>query len=128
MTTPSRSNNVPPKNFQPRGLSQTVLVGGPLPAFGSLTSGDVALRTQQNTYELLSQQFVGSIEAIQHGEDITIQAQNALLALVPQNQMSVAQAQTYQPTITPSLWAPGIIDWFAVYTAQVALARNQGWN
>jgi len=111
-------------NYSPRGTSQTTLNGG----WNSqnLTAGDSALLQQNAKYELLSQQFVGSISpVIKNGVDITVQAQNALLAI--KILLTLASAQAYQPTVTVEFWSTGITDWLATYTAQIAYAKAQGW-
>lgn len=115
-----------PLNYQPRGTSQTTSALGY--QYQNPTAGDTALGAQQNKYELLSQSFVGTIQVIQDGKDITLQAQNVLLALATKNQMTLAQAQAYQPTVTPQYWGNGLTDWLATYTAQVALATANGWH
>jgi hypothetical protein len=112
-----------PGNYQPRRTTQTTTTGG----FQYLpTAGDIALGSQQQKYELLSQQFVAGIQVTKDGRDITLQAQNVLLALAANNQMTLAQAQAYQPKVSPEYWGNGITDWLATYNAQVARAAA-GW-
>lgn len=111
-------------NYQPRGTSQTTNTSGNF-YYPSPTAGDTALLQQNSTYELLSQEFVGSISATKDGVDITTQAQNALLAI--NVQLTSASAQAYQPTATAQFWSNGITDWLATYNAQVAYAKAQGW-
>ena len=104
-------------NYQPRGTSQTITTGGTL--YQNPSAGDAALLQQQNTYELLSQQFVASIQVSQD-------AQNVVLAVrVP---MTAASALAYQPTASTVFWDHGITDWKATYNAQTALASQNGWH
>jgi hypothetical protein len=123
-----------PGNYQPRGTSQTTTNAS---WYYVPTAGDTALLQQNAAYELLSQKFVGSIEVIQDGKDVTVQSQNKLLAI--NIQMTSDSARAYQPTVTlvgqpyytsltAPYWSIGITDWLATYNAQVAYAKAQGWN
>jgi hypothetical protein len=115
-----------PSNYQPRGTSQTRTTGSGWGKAHDPTSGDVALLAQNNKFELLSQNFVGSISVVKNGEDITVQSQNLLLAI--NIKLTSASATVYQPSASPEYWASGITDWFQTYTQQVAYASAQGWQ
>ena len=111
-------------NYQPRGTSQNTSNY----AWGKAhnpTAGDIALLQQNAKYELLSQSFVGSISVMKNSKDVTVQSQDSLLAITVT--LTSASALAYQPTASPEYWTNGITDWLAVYNAQVAYAKSQGW-
>jgi hypothetical protein len=69
---------------------------------------------------------VESVSVTKNGLNITDEAQKALLAI--RIEITPASAQAYQPTATAVYWTQGIADWLAIYNAQVAYAKTQGWQ
>jgi hypothetical protein len=91
----------------------------PAPLF--ITSDDLLLNQQQQTYYALSVQFVRSAQFVNRsGADITDKVQRALMNL--QVPMTVQQAVTYFPGAYQgdNRWGLGIIDWYGTYQSQVA--------
>lgn len=87
--------------------------------------------SQQQNYASKCTTFVGGIKVTDaNGKDLTVNSQNALLALatVQENPLSAAQSAIYFPGVTSSFWgAPGLVDYYAAYNAMVALAVANSW-